>query len=43
MSKWLLRQKDSLNGVSLYNSGWWNTWSVEAMKTVAKYEKVGEP
>jgi len=27
----------------IYNSGWWNTWSVEATKTVAKYEKVGEP
>ena len=26
-----------------YNSGWWNTWSVEATKTVAKYERVGEP
>ena len=27
----------------IYNSGWWNTWSVESTKTVAKYEKVGEP
>ena len=27
----------------IYNSGWWNTWSVEATKTVAKYERVGEP
>ena len=27
----------------IYNSGWWNTWSVEATKTVAKYESVGEP
>ena len=26
-----------------YISGWWNTWSVEATKTVAKYERVGEP
>ena len=28
---------------SFYNYGWWNTWSVEATKTVAKYENVGEP
>ena len=33
---WLLHNK-------CYNSGWWNTWSVEATKTVAKYERFGEP
>jgi len=31
-----------LTGAS-YDSGRSNTWSVEAMKTVAKYEKDGEP
>ena len=33
----------ALSIASLYDSGWWNTWFVEATKTVAKYENGGEP
>lgn len=42
MIQWLRSMVFSLRGID-YSSGRSNTWSVEAMKTIAKYEKDCEP